>query len=132
MNKCKHGVYDPHGDGAYCQFCNPATNEVSEIPKETPMFNRRGSLNMTETGRLPKCPYCAAQGITSILAVSNGGICAVCHNEFTILAPHNLRANNKQPGLCPQCGSGVHFEKDRKTWKCADCDAEYKAPKRTA
>lgn len=82
---------------------------------------------MTETGQLPKCPNC--QG-TSILAVSNGGKCVICHSEFEIIAPTNLRANNKQPGVCPNCGSGVHYEVDRKTWKCADCDTKYKAPKR--
>lgn len=81
---------------------------------------------MTETGQLPKCPNC--QG-TAILAVSNGGKCVVCHTEYDIIAPTNLRANNKQPGLC-ECGSGVHIELDRRTWQCADCGKKYKAPKR--
>lgn len=124
MNKCVHGVYDPHGDGAYCQSCNPAGNPDIQA---APTFNRRGSLALTTTGKLPKCPTC--QG-NSILTVSNGGKCTICKTEFDLTAPTNLRANNRQPGVCPECGSGVHFEVDRKTWKCADCDTQYKAPKR--
>ena len=127
MTKCVHGVYDPHGDGAYCQFCNPATNDTQGNQRAIPQFNRRGSLRLTETGRLPKCPSCHGN---SILAVSNGGKCTICKAEYDLVSPHKLRANNMQPGLCPGCGSGVHFEVDRKTWRCADCDTQYRAPKR--
>jgi hypothetical protein len=126
MRRCEHGVYWPEGHPVafYCDKCNPGGNpEVKEAPK----FNRRGSLALTETGRLPKCPKCNG---ASILTVSLDGKCVICDTEFEINTPHKLRANNSQPGLCPSCGSGVHFEVDRRTWKCADCDTQYKAPKR--
>lgn len=133
MRKCEHGVYWPEDQlvAEYCQTCNPATNDLSKPDKkEFPRFNRRGSLSMTETGKLPKCPVCAENGISSILTVSTGGICSVCHSEFVIQAPHNLRANNKQPGVCPECGSGVHFDEGGRKWRCADCSNVYRAPKR--
>lgn len=122
MIKCEHGVYDPHGDGAYCQLCNPNGNPERDA---APQFNRRSSLNITETGRLPHCPKC-----NGLLALSNGGKCSVCKEEYEIESPKNLRANNRQAGLCPDCASGVHYEIDSKTWGCADCGTQYKAPKR--
>src|SRR5258707_1046360 len=107
MRKCEHGVYWPQGQDVaeFCQFCNPATNDSpTDAPKTAPIvFNRHGSLALTETGRLPKCPNCNG---TSILAVSNGGKCIICHHEFEIKQPGKLRANNSQPGVCPECGSG--------------------------
>lgn len=125
MRKCEHGVYWPEGEekALYCTLCNPAGNPNA---KTVPEFNRRGALQMTETGKLPRCPKCH----TAILAVSNGGKCVVCKTEYDVQAPHKLRANNRQPGLCPECGSGVHVEVDSKTWKCADCDTKFRAPRR--
>jgi ribosomal protein L37AE/L43A len=128
MRKCEHGIYlaTPEevasGKANYCTFCTPAGN-----PDAKPVqFNRRGALQMTETGKLPRCPNCN----NAILAISNGGKCVVCKEEFEINAPHKLRANNRQPGICPKCGSGVHKEVDRRTWECADCGDRFKAPKR--
>ncbi|VVB51623.1 Uncharacterised protein [uncultured archaeon] len=124
MRKCPHGVFWPDGQekALYCTFCNPSGNPDAKV---IPEFNRRGALHLTETGRLPKCPTCH----TALLAVSNGGRCVVCKTEHEIVAPHKLRANNKQPGLCPSCGSGVHIEIDGRTWKCADCATPFKASK---
>jgi|SRR5579864_3115351 len=125
MRKCEHGVYWPDGDpvALYCTLCNPAGNPDAKKVLE---FNRRGSLQMTETGKLPRCPACH----TAILAISNGGRCVVCKIEYDVVAPHKLRANNKQPGICPECGSGVHTEESNRVWKCADCGTTFKAPKR--
>lgn len=124
MNKCKHGVYDPHGDGAYCQSCNPATNDAVGNERAIPQFGRR-SAQITETGKLPRCSNC--QGI---LATSNGGKCSICHTEHDLIGPTKLRANNHQSGTCPGCASSIHFVVNAKTWKCADCGQDYKAPKR--
>lgn len=127
IKKCEHGVYDPHGDGAYCQMCNPSTNiKALDATKSDLHFNRRSALSLTETGKLPKCSNCA-----TILTVSNNGTCHVCGTEHTIDAPEHLRANNAQPGICPSCGSGVHYTtKTKRKWQCADCGREYVAPKR--
>lgn len=127
MNKCLHGVYIPHGDekAFACQLCNPAGNAASA--DGLPVFNRRGSMALTVTGKLPKCPNCNE---ASILALSRDGVCKNCGSRFEIVAPTNLRANNVQPGICPDCGSGIHFVKDRKTWECADCGTQYRSPKR--
>lgn len=131
MRRCTHGVYWPQDQpiALFCQSCNPLTNLPESIASavDTPKFNRRNALTITSTGKLPKCPVC--QG-NSILTVSNAGKCSICHTQFTIDAPQHLRANNHQPGICPNCQSGVHFEVDSKTWKCADCDTNYKAPRR--
>ena len=41
-------------------------------------------------------------------------------------------ANRRQAGSCPECGSTVHYETDKKSvWQCADCDTKFKAPKIT-
>jgi ribosomal protein L37AE/L43A len=127
MRRCEHGVYWPEGHAIAfcCEFCNPLGNPG----QASPTFNRRGSLALTTTGKLPKCPNC--QG-NSILTVSNGGKCTICKTEFDLTAPTKLRANNRQPGVCPECGSGVHFQVSNKEWKCADCDTTYRAPKRLA
>lgn len=131
MRKCEHGVYWPAEQdlAESCQFCNPMLNS-GDAPRtvgDTPKFNRRNAMTITATGRLPKCPNCEGN---SILTVSNGGECSICHTQYDLVVPTHLRANNKQPGICPACQSGVHFEVDRKTWRCSDCDTEYKAPKR--
>src|ERR1700674_4648796 len=128
MRKCEHGIYWPDGDAIAlsCQSCNP-NPAASTLPADIPIFNRRGSLKLTVTGKLPKCPNC---NDTSILAMSRDGICKSCGVQYEIVAATNLRANNAQLGLCDQCGSGVHYEKDRKTWECADCGHLYRAPRR--
>lgn len=131
MRKCNHGIFWPEDQpvALYCQFCNPKTNDAPSIPgREIPKFNRRGSLSLTQTGRLPKCPNCKG---TSLLTVSGGGVCSICKTEYEIIAPKNLRANIRQPGLC-ECGSGIHYERnDGKTWICADCGRSMKTPRRS-
>lgn len=128
MRRCEHGTYWPeaHAIAFACQFCNPLVNEPQEVAADTPKFNRRGSMDMTETGKLPKCPNCKGD---AILTVSKGGQCAICKFEFEIGVANHLRANNKQPGVCDECGSGVHFVRSGRRWECADCGHVYKAPK---
>lgn len=125
IRKCGHGVYWPEGQkiAEDCTLCNPGGNP-GRTSANTPHFNRRSALTMSSTGKLPHCPECQA-----VLTVSNGGKCFVCEGQFVIDAPEKLRANNKVPGICPECSSGVHFVKDAKTWSCADCGTAYKAPK---
>lgn len=125
IRKCGHGVYWPEKQliAEDCQLCNPNGNP-DRGEATTPHFNRRSSLTMSSTGKLPNCPSCG-----TILTVSNGGKCLVCHGEYIIDAPEKLRANNRVPGVCPECGAGVHFELNSKEWQCAECDTVYKAPK---
>lgn len=128
MRKCEHGVYwpDDQATAESCQLCNPPIL-ASEGPAEVPIFNRRGSQAFTATGELPSCPNCGDE--TAILTISRQGSCIVCGQQYEIVAPVNLRANNRQPGICPGCGSGIHYVNGNR-WVCADCGEEYKAPKR--
>ncbi len=127
MLRCKHDVYIPDEGTELawsCTLCYPAGHP--EAQTAAPVFNRRNSLNLTSTGKLPKCLDC-----DSILTVSSGGKCRHCGKEYELLAPEHLRANNSQPGSCPECGSGVHYiGKTKRTWVCADCCHAYNAPKR--
>lgn len=127
MKRCQHGVYAPDEGTELawsCVACYPEGHPYAALTP--PMFNRRNSMRLSETGRLPKCPKC-----DSILAVSQGGVCRHCGTEYEIQAPSHLRANNSQPGICPACGSGVHVACSiRKEWECADCGHRYSAPKK--
>lgn len=125
IRKCKHGIFWPLDQeiALYCQSCNPAGNPDRD--NDAPKFNRRGSLNMTETGKLPRCPNCEF----AIITVSSGGQCPICKAEYTIEAPSHLRANNSQSGICLKCGSGVHYDRGRE-WECSECGELYKAPRR--
>lgn len=123
MNRCEHGVYLPPGEtkSPGCQSCYPHGRADEKVPK----FNRRGALNITSTGKLPKCPNCQA----TVPASENK--CVECGLEFQVEAAEGLRANNKQPGICPECSSGIHFETgNKKEWECADCGARYEAPRK--
>jgi RNase P subunit RPR2 len=60
--------------------------------------------------------------------------CRLCGTPYP---PSDLRgraqssANLKQLGTCPKCSSSIHYETSKKTvWCCADCNTEYRAPKR--
>lgn len=127
MHRCKHDIYNPDVESELawaCTSCYPQGHPDADATM--PHFNRRSSLNLTETGKLPKCPGCG-----SIIAISHGGVCKHCGVQYEIQAPEHLRANNIQAGICPDCGSGVHMEgKNKRIWICADCDKEYPAPKR--
>lgn len=125
INKCEHSVYIPPGEqvARYCQGCNPETNDKPSITEVAPQFNRRGALAMTTTGKLPKCPQCGG------ILPSSTDRCAICGSEYDVVAPEKLRANQNQRGICPTCGSGIHYEIDSKLWKCAECYTEYRADK---
>lgn len=127
MNRCSHGVYLPEGETLAwgCQSCYP--NGHPEEDSQQPIFNHRGALKLTGTGKLPKCPTCNVP-----VPVSDKGVCAICSTPFEINEATHLRANAKQPGICPGCGSGIHFETgNAKVWKCADCEQEYPAARTT-
>lgn len=40
-----------------------------------------------------------------------------------------IRANNHEPGRCPECGSAIHSVLERKLWHCEECGADYRAPR---
>ena len=124
MKRCPHGVYIPDRDeiALYCSICNPAG-----VPEgETPVFNRRGSLDPVERGKLPLCPDCGVP-----VPVSSGLKCLICGHQVSGLGVplHGVRAHARQDSSCPECGSGVHYGKGRR-WECADCGAIYDPLKR--
>ena len=124
MKRCQHGIYLPDGMelSPGCQSCYPH-GRPDEV--KTPKFNRRSALELTSTGKLPKCPKC---GIP--VSVALGG-CPECGIAFENDDEQKLRANNKQAGVCPECGSGTHFETtNKKEWECVDCGAVYPASAR--
>lgn len=41
----------------------------------------------------------------------------------------HIRANKHSPGHCPECGSAIHTLEKPGLWRCAECGAEYKAPR---
>ena len=45
------------------------------------------------------------------------------HGQFN--ENDSLRANAHNPGFCPECGSGLHYE-EGKDWVCADCSHRWK------
>lgn len=126
MRRCQHGVFNPDEGTELAWSCSLCYPQGHPSNSAMPQFNRRNSMSLTETGKLPKCPKCE-----SILAVSRGGVCRHCGTEYEIQAPSHLRANNAQPGICPACGSGVHFTgRTKREWECADCGHHYTAPKK--
>lgn len=124
MRRCDHGVYLPEGETKAwgCQSCYPQGHpETTKAPK----FNRRSALDITSSGKLPKCPKCNVP-----ISVALGG-CPDCGIAIENDGDQNLRANNKQQGICPSCSSGIHFETaSGKKWECADCGEIYDAPSR--
>jgi ribosomal protein L37AE/L43A len=119
--KCEHDIY---GDGWGCQQCNPAP----PIGGATPILPRSSSdpLNSTKTDETETCPC-------GCIRTYSQGKCLACGLVYEI-SDNNSRqqgaANSTQTGVCPTCGSNIHYELKKSLWKCADCDTEYKAPAR--
>lgn len=119
-SKCEHGVYWPAKDEKAfgCQMCNPdGIGDAPKVPAADRLVQRRVPLEHCDCGNLlthstPNCLVCGKK---------------IPEQEFRGLT---LPSNNKQPGVCPECFSGVHYQTERKdTWCCADCGARYRAPK---
>src|SRR5260221_6197300 len=83
--RCPHGVYDPHGDGYGCQFCNIASNHGSKaeakkfvMPAKT-LSEQNGHVysNKHSPGHCPECG-------SGIHTVERPGLwrCAECATEY--------------------------------------------------
>jgi DNA-directed RNA polymerase subunit M/transcription elongation factor TFIIS len=125
MAKCSHGVY---GDGWGCQQCHPPGS--ADFDQPTPVLPRSSAdpLNADKTGKMETCPKCGN------LRTYFSNECRVCHAPFPITDERGRAqgtANMHQAGVCPACGSAVHYETKKATfWECADCGEEYPASKR--
>lgn len=126
--KCDHGVHWPAKDAAAysCQQCNPDGTGAGDAP----VLPRSSGdpLNSTKTDKSENC------GVCGCIRTYFSSTCLACG---TVLPPTDARgrqqgaANAVQSGVCPECGSNVHYETAKKgTWQCSDCDAKYPAPKR--
>lgn len=118
---CPHGIYNEWG----CQQCNPAP----ELGGAAPQLPRSSSdpLNADKTSKLESCQQCG--NLRTFFAPA----CRFCGTAFPIDETTNRvqgTANAHAEGVCPDCGSTVHYEARGKKWQCADCDKIYPAPKR--
>ena len=128
MRRCQHGLYWPEGHpiAFSCQACNPVITTEDAPPNSAPILMHRSALRARENGPLPGCE-CGG------MPVRTTGRCMKCDKPVFEVAPAGMRmrANRREPGECPECGSRVHYEgKDKRVWVCADCDAEFPAPSR--
>jgi len=130
MNRCEHGIYLPEGDRASgkawgCTLCysqgHPESTAIPILPHSsgTP-------LNLRQTDGLDFCP-CGA------IALTTRDTCNICGQRYPseILVRHQGTANAKVPGVCPDCGSNIHYAHKAQPgiWECVDCGRTYVAPK---
>lgn len=124
-SKCEHGVYFPAGDPVNlgCQLCNPDGLGAGEAPV---LPHSSGDTLHHKTSTVDTC-VC---GNVRTYSLPN---CRVCHRPFPETEQRGrsqTAANSRQAGVCPECGSTVHYEMLKKGWWCcADCECEYRAPK---
>jgi len=125
VRRCQHGIYWPEGHAIAfsCQSCNPIINEEPTIaPASAPIMMERSPLRDRVNGPVPVCADC---GVTSTRTSTE---CIGCGKKLPSASGLRQRANRREPGECPDCGSRVHFEtKDKKQWECADCGTTYPA-----
>lgn len=127
--KCEHGVHLSPGETLSwgCQQCYP-----------------NGHPEVTENPVLPR-----SSGDTMGRKESERELCGSCGNMRTYSGPACLRcltpfpddghrgrgqvtANSRQVGACPECGSCVHYDTEKKSvWECSDCGEKFRAPKVT-
>lgn len=129
LRRCPHGVYWPEGQEiAYCcSLCNPAGNAGA-----APVLPKTGDGNPNKTDQRETCSQCGN------LRLYSQSACLHCATPFPAgdaMARRQGVANAKQPGTCPECSGGVHYEEtdkdDKPTgkWECADCGTVYPAPR---
>jgi hypothetical protein len=122
--RCQHGVYIVPGDSKaqYCTLCNPEgnTGPVPILPKSSsdPLKHESESIEF--------CPGCGN------VRLSSSDCCNVCGYTYEEIGigRYQSTANSKQPGICPECGSAVHYEFKPGVWECADCGKMYPSRKR--
>ena len=129
--KCQHGVYIPEGEAValYCAICNP--DGVPDGP--IPILPRSAAdlFNMNKTEGREYCPRCECLRTYSQDASHPVDTCRVCGFKYPPKASRNQSEANAHPtGSCPECGSLVHYEVNKKTWECADCGKKYPAVRR--
>jgi hypothetical protein len=122
-SKCQHAVYWPAADeiNMGCQQCNPAglgAGKEPMLPKSSGDALMRGEARETCVGCGNLRTYFAPE-------------CRHCGKPFPEDSSRGVGlANLHQSGSCPECGSAVHYETEKKSvWLCADCGAKFKAPK---
>lgn len=126
--KCSHGVYRPYADhiALNCQQCNPDGTGTGESP-----VLPRSSADPLNADRNEKLEACEC----GMIRTFSSDECVVCGKPFpddSNTGRSQGTANPHAAGVCPGCGSTVHYEgKTKKQWVCADCDTTYAAPKRT-
>jgi hypothetical protein len=119
VTKCEHGVYDPHGDQAYCTVCNPVTlsargyalkhssigslavsnNDLKKEPLVLQCFscNSMFLINTAGDNGRPSCPVCSEEidlGNSSITVVE----CSACTRTVSL-----KKFRNNRDIACPYC-----------------------------
>ena len=124
MRKCSHGVYWPDADpiALSCQQCNPdGTGEGvgPVLPRKAAGVTYHGSNEGRETCQC------------GCIRLSSRQTCPVCGAPYTRATERQVGgANPTREGVCPACGSNVHYETTKRSkWRCADCDTIYPALK---
>jgi ribosomal protein L37AE/L43A len=123
IRKCDHGVYWPEGDekALSCQQCNPDGTGTGKAPV---LPHRTNAAEYQPEGR-ETCGFCGN------LRTYATDACRVCHTPFPAgVGRQATTANATRAGVCPACGSNVHYETKKKSqWECSDCGKMYQAPK---
>jgi len=124
-SKCEHGVYWPAADAINlgCQVCNPDGLPDGPVP-----VLPRSASDVLAQKTIP-ASNCVKCGNVRTYSMPN---CRVCSTPFTEtdLRGYDSPSNKKQPGMCPECSSTVHYETVKKSiWECSECGTKFKAPK---
>lgn len=97
-------------------------------------------------GTLPRCPHSIYLATEKERVLQRAHFCFLCNPSLIgcdpnadkkFVLPKIYSFNEKDRpiratprlGACPACGSTIHEEISRKTWRCADCNEEFKAPR---
>ena len=128
MRKCSHSVYWPAGDALAfnCQMCNPDGTGTGATPV-MPRSSADPLRYNAQSKELEFCPDCGNMRTFAFPACRN------CNYIFKAegTSREQVLANARIPGVCPDCGSAVHYAtKKLNTWECADCGTKYPAAKR--
>lgn len=123
VSKCVHGIYLTPGDTKSwgCVQCYPNGHEGAE----TPVFPESSGDPL---GRDDARTYCTCGALRLYYTPT----CLHCGAAFPEkeLRGQRLACNRRVEGICPACGSTIHYETKKKSrWQCADCDTEYSAPR---
>ncbi len=84
--RCKHGVYDPHGDGYGCQFCNSNLNNGHKAEPKNFVMPKRILTEQDGHVRSNKhspghCPECGS-AIHSLIGLGSWWRCEECGTDY--------------------------------------------------